>query len=427
MSAPLAVILDGRVIGHLDRSSTNNLRFTYLDDATGTGRTPLSLSMPLAGGSFTGPPVERFLRGLLPESDAALTAIERGHPGTDRLDPLSVLAVIGQDCPGAVQFCRPPDAAAVVARTGALVPQSAGQIEQRIAVMRVDEGASWSMPDEHWSLGGTQPKFALRRIGDDWYEAHGSEPTSHILKPGVHGMKAQSLVEHISMRAAAACGVDVARTEHPSFKSETAIVITRFDRVERDGTLVRLHQEDLCQALGVAQKYQEYGGPGASDIIRLLREQSPTARTARANVDRFVDGLILNTVIAAPDAHARNYAVLLAGHDVRLAPLFDVSTSLPYDPTSRGHTLSMSVDGQYIAELVTREHWSRFAAENDLDAERVVERAQQMADIAPPAMLAALDEVEDWDGSAAMLRERLTAALEVYLPTLHANLTGSRD
>lgn len=414
MTGPLAVLLGGRVAGLLERTRRNVLRFAYDPDATRTGRTPLSLSLPLASQVYTGEPVGRFVRALLPESNGALAAIERQHPGVDRYDPLSLLAAIGQDCPGAVQFCHPDDVDATLTRTGSLEPQSAGQIEQRLAELRIDEDASWTMPGEHWSLGGTQPKFALRRIGDRWFQAQGSQPTSHILKPGVHGLTSQALVEHISMRAAAACGVDVAHTEYLQVKSESAVAITRFDRRADGDVLLRLHQEDLCQALGVGEKYEEYGGPTAADIVRLLRERSATAAAARRNVDRFVDGLVFNTVVAAPDAHARNYAVLLDGEDVRLAPVFDVSTSLPYDAPRRGRVLSMSIGGELDAGRVGREQWQRFADENDLDVERVLDRVRLVAGTAPGAMLDALGEVEDWDGSVAGLRERLEAGVAGY-------------
>lgn len=410
MSGALTVLLAGRVTGTIEWTRRHVLRFTYDGDATRTGRTPLSLSLPLAAQTSSGEPVERFVRALLPESTAALTAIERRHPGVDRHDLLSLLAAVGRDCPGAVQFCHPDDVEATLARTGSLEPQSAGQIEQRLAELRIDEDASWSMPGEHWSLGGTQPKFALRRIGDQWFEAQGSQPTSHILKPGVHGMTTQALVEHISMRAAAACGVDVARTEYLQVKSESAVAVTRFDRRAEGDALVRLHQEDLCQALGVAEKYEEYGGPSAARLIRLLRERSATAAAARRNVDRFVDGLVFNTVVAAPDAHARNYAVLLSGEDVHLAPTFDVSTSLPYDAPARGRVLSMSVGGEFVVERIRHEHWQRFAEENALDLDRILEHARRVAETAPGAMLDALDEVDDWDGSVARLRDRLAGS-----------------
>lgn len=193
--------------------------------------------------------------------------------------------------------------------------------------------AGWVMPGEHWSLGGSQQKFALRRESGGWFEARGAAATSHILKPGVRALRAQALLEHVSMRAAATCGVEVARTDYTEFRSESAIVVTRFDRAPGpSGTLRRAHQEDLCQALGVAEKYEDRGGPTATRIIRLLRDTARTAADATANVDRFVDGLVLDTVIAAPDGHARNYAVLLDGDTVHLAPLYDVASGLAYQP-----------------------------------------------------------------------------------------------
>lgn len=110
-------------------------------------------------------------------------------------------------------------------------------------------------------------------------------------------------------------------TEYRTFRSQNAIVVTRFDRLaHRSGAVERRHQEDMSQALGTDAKYEEYRGPSAADITRLLREASPTSAAARANVSRFLDGLIYNTVIGAPDAHARNYAVLLDGEDVTVAP-----------------------------------------------------------------------------------------------------------
>lgn len=417
----LAVVLEGRVVATVDRSRRGLLRLRYTFDA---GPTPVSLSMPVSGGAYTGEVIERYLRGLLPENSGALTAIVRRHPGTDRNDPMSLLAAIGRDCPGAVQLCRPEDVDETIARVGSLTSLNAADIEMRLAAMRTDENVSWTMPGEHWSLGGTQPKFALRRDGGRWYEAHGAQPTTHIFKPGVHGMADQSLVEHVTTLAAEACGIDVAHTEHPEFGTESAIVVTRFDRVERDGDLVRLHQEDMCQALGLAEKYEEYGGPSAGQIIRVLREWSPTAGAARQNVARFVDGLVFNTVIAAPDAHARNYAVLLDGDGVTVAPLFDLSTSLTYElgPTNRGRVLSMSIAGEWLAENVTRGHWLRFADLWGLDGDAIVVRAQEVLEVAPPVLVRALEDAADWRQTLGTTRQGLSTVLDPYRRTVSENL-----
>lgn len=422
-SNALAVVLEGREVATVDRTRRGLLRLTYSPDA---GPTPVSLSMPPGGGPYTGEVVERYLRALLPENDGALTAIARRYPGTVRTDPISVLAAVGRDCPGAIQLCRPEDVDATIARTGDLIPQSIADIEMRLAAMRTDENVSWTMPGEHWSLGGTQPKFALRRDGDRWYEAHGAQPTTHIVKPGVHGMADQSLVEHVTTRAAEACGVDVAHTEHPEFGTESAIVITRFDRAERNGTLVRLHQEDMCQALGYEEKYEEAGGPSAAQIVELLRQWSMTASAARRNVARFIDGLVFTTVIAAPDAHARNYAVLLDGEHVTLAPLFDLSTSLTYAPApgSRGRVLSMSIADEWLAEDVTREHWLRFADEVQVDGDALVERAKHILETAPPVMADELAAIDDRKRTLGTTRKVLTASLETYRRRVATNLTA---
>src|SRR5690606_30993319 len=102
-----------------------------------------------------------------------------------------------------------------------------------------------------------------------------------------------------------------ARSEVARFEDEVAIVIERYDRVplpdQPSGAtpqLVRVHQEDMCQALSVlpTRKYQNEGGPGPEAIVSLLREHSSAARE---DVRTFVDALTFNWLIAGTDAHAK--------------------------------------------------------------------------------------------------------------------------
>lgn len=108
------------------------------------------------------------------------------------------------------------------------------------------------------------------------------------MKPGVAGYEGQALVEYVSMRTAAKLGLPVAKTEFHMFGAEPAIVIERYDRV-RDGScrVMRIHQEDFCQSLGVMPevKYAEQGGPSTLLIVELLKK---TGGRARDNVYRFV-------------------------------------------------------------------------------------------------------------------------------------------
>lgn len=408
----LAVILGGRHVAELTRTRAGVLRLTYLDDARRVGATPLSLSLPPDSVSHAGAPVTSFLRGLLPENDAALDAIGRRYR-IDTRDELALLSVIGKDCAGAVQFCVADEVEATIGREGSLQECSVGDIEIRLDEMDTDENASWTMPGEHWSLGGTQQKFALRRQHDRWYIAQGAEATTHIIKPGIRKMRAQALDEHASMRAAHIVGVDAAHTEYTSFKSQDAIVVSRFDRAGADGDqIVRLHQEDLCQALGRDEKYESGGGPSALEIIRMLREVSETAGAARRNVERFVDGLIYNTVIGAPDAHARNYAVLLDGDSVNLAPIYDVASGFAYDPPVGGRrVVSMSVGGVSELDGIGRDAWSRFADAAGLDVDRTVERVAELTALVPEAFESALEDIDDYEGHVAALKERLLSGL----------------
>lgn len=410
---PLAVLLEGRHVAELTRTRAGALRLSYLDDAREPGATPLSLSLPTGTSTHSGAPVDRFLRGLLPENPGAMRSIARRHR-VDPEDVLDVLSAIGKDCAGAIQFCRDDEIEDTSQRAGRLEEYRESDIEVRLDEMDTDQDASWTMPGEHWSLGGTQQKLALRHENDRWFVAHGAEATTHIIKPGVRKMTAQALVEHVSMRAACLLGVHVAPTEFVSFKSQDGIVVTRFDRYRTAaGVVERVHQEDLCQAIGNDEKYEEFGGPSALEIIQLLRDASATASEARRNVERFVDGLVYNTVVEAPDAHARNYAVLLRGDAVKLAPLFDVASGLAYDtPPGADRVLSMSVGGTFAPQEIDARRWSNFAATAGLDADTVVGRVAEMRSAAPGAFATALDEIDDVEGHAATLRERLLPELE---------------
>lgn len=409
MTRQLVVLLGGQVVASLERTRAQVVRLTYESDP---GPTPLSLSLPIATRTHAGAVVEQFLWGLLPDNDGVLAGIERRY-GADPRDPMSLLAAVGKDCAGAVQFCRPDEVEPTLARAGTLEPCSDGQIEMRLAELAMDERASWSMPGEHWSLGGTQAKIALRRRRGRWYVAQGAEPTTHILKPGIRSLHHQALLEHLSMRAAALLGLEVSETAYRAFKSESALVVTRFDRAPGPaGTVTRRHQEDLCQALGTTSRYEEFGGPSAVDVVTALRAQSATPAQAAANVRQFVDGLVYNTVIGAPDAHARNYAVLLDGEDVHLAPLFDVATGLAYE-TRGARTASMSIGGVFDLDRIDDDAWRRFAERARLSAEDLLDRVHELAAGVPEAFERALAEVADDEGSGEV-EERLMGPLREH-------------
>jgi serine/threonine-protein kinase HipA len=164
------------------------------------------------------------------------------------------------------------------------------------------------------------------------------------------------------------------------FEKEVAIVVERYDRQVNGNDIVRVHQEDICQAMGIlpTKKYQNEGGPTPADVIELLRSYS-TDRVA--DVDSFIAALAFNWLIAGTDAHAKNYSRLLAnGPHVRLAPLYDMASILPYDAVEMQKIkLAMKIGGQYKLSQIGLREWQKFARESRLDADKVLVELTQMA------------------------------------------------
>lgn len=376
MTKHLSVVLGDEHVADLEQTAGGQHRLHYLPRSTAGTADSISLSMPAGGGTFGHRVVEPFLLGLLPDRQATKEEIAREFSVSWR-NPFALLAHIGLDCAGAVQFTPPDGLPAVLRREGSLQRVSDGEIGARLRSLRKNPGSSWKAPSERWSLAGAQPKFALRRLPDgSWAEALGAEPTSHIVKPGIAELTMQALNEHVCLDAARRIGLRSAATRYLTFDGEEAIVGQRYDRRTIEGRLVRIHQEDLCQATATYpdRKYESDGGPRAAQIARLLGRHG-TRTNRESNQERFVQALAFNYLIGAPDAHAKNYSVLLSGRQVVLAPLYDVASALPYDADERSglRSTAMAIGGERRFGYVREKHWRAFAAEAGLDEAMVLE------------------------------------------------------
>lgn len=387
MAQTLCVRLGGRLAGTVERLRGGTLRFDYLDEYRQLDdAVPLSLSMPLEVRTHPDSVITPWLWGLLPDNEAVLGRWARDFHVSAK-SPFSLLSSpIGEDCAGAVQFVGPDDLDRVQDDVGTVSWLSDDDVEQRLRELKEDStawlGRSFT---GQFSLAGAQSKTALLWREGRWGVPSGATPTTHILKPAVTGFDDHDLNEHLCLDAARRVGMLVARTSIERFGDETAVVIERYDRFERDGKLVRIHQEDLCQALGISpdRKYQNEGGPSATDIVRLLRSAMP-AQAAEEAVWRFVEALIWNWIVAGTDAHAKNYSVLLAARQVRLAPLYDIASALPYPTHEKRLKFAMKLGGHYDV-FTYRNPWPRTAADIGLDEEDLLQRVRRMIAEAPDA------------------------------------------
>lgn len=405
----LVVAMHGEVAGTLTRTRSG-VRFEYRDEyRTDPAATPLSVAMPLTVRAHTDAVVEPWLRGLLPDDDDVIDRWARqfGVRGRAVFDLLA--APIGEDCAGAVQFCAPERVDDVLARPGGVEWLTDAEVAARLRSLRTDR-ASWLGPDftGQWSLAGNQAKTALHFEDGRWGDPRGATPTTHILKPAIAGLDEHDLNEHLCLRAAHAAGLLVARTSVARFEDQSAIVVERYDRRRAGGEVMRVHQEDACQALGVfpADKYESTGGPSAERLVELFRTVMP-ASVAEDAVWRFVDALAWNWIIAGTDAHAKNYSLLLSGDQVRLAPLYDVASALAYPDlyVPKLH-LAMRVGGEYQLGIIAGRHWCRLARSIALDADSVIERVRALAERTPDAFSQAVG-----DAGLGGLGSRLPARL----------------
>lgn len=413
----------GRVLEQTDRGGT--LSFQYdpgwieLEDAF-----PLSVSMPLTEAPYRQRFIKTFLSNLLPENPAVLEAWEKKYH-VSRHNPFGLLKHVGEDVPGAIQFVQ-PDRLADYQNPGPMQIQwlTAAQLAERMTLLRRDAAAFRLVNDQgRMSLAGAQAKTALYFDGKRWGVPSGRMPTSHILKPPIPGFGGIVENEHLCQDIAARCGLAAARSFVLEL-DESVIVVERFDRLPHPDPariLRRVHQEDMCQALQKlpSEKYQESRGPGIETIVRLLRAVS-TAGTE--DVWRFLDANILNYLIGGTDAHAKNYSLLFgANQQVRLAPLYDVSTQLPYQDRIP-QRLAMKVGRFYEIAAIRLADWQNLARHCKLDEAQVVDRVRALAHMLPDQIVAARDRALEQKLHAQPVRE----ASELMLKHIETRLTMLR-
>lgn len=362
----LDVYIAGLRVGSLIQQRTGRLAFSYENAwIEGSVRIPLSLSMPTISQSYVGKPVEAFLWGLLPDNEQTLARWAQRFQVSPR-NPFALLRHVGRDCAGAVQFL--PQDERVQAADDDVELLTEDEIGTRLRDLRKDGAAARRIGDPgQFSLAGAQAKTAFHfdeRSGR-WGIPRGDTPTTHIFKPPMPDLNGHTENEHFCLRLARLMGLDAVSSQVLEFAGEKAIVIQRYDRRHVDGRTIRIHQEDMCQALSVMPtiKYENQGGPG---IVKISNEVLPASMKLVEDRQAFMAANVFNFIIGGTDAHAKNYSMLLGAQgEARMAPLYDISSILPHlgergiQAEMRDIKLAMRIDRTYVLEDVMPRHWER--------------------------------------------------------------------
>lgn len=376
----LKVLLTGKEIGEVTQRANGSYRFEYLPEWQRNPRhIPISRSMPLQQQRHGVRPITNFMWGLLPDNERILDAWAKRFQVSAR-NPFALLAAVGEDCPGAVQLVAPGVELAGRENVKRLTRKELGA---RMLALKNDPGAGRLAEDTgQFSLAGAQAKTALYKIKNSWGVPQGRTPTTHIFKPETGRIRHIASNEHFCLELARRLDLPAAISVVDVLGDVPVIIVERYDRIRRPQGVFRVHQEDMCQALGVnpLRKYQSEGGPTIKHIMALLLD------SANPNVDRdrFIRAQALNYVIAGTDAHARNYSIVYApGGAFRLAPLYDIISDLPYAVDRRESSLAMGIGGHRVLKDIIPRHWEALAADVGFDAGQAIGHVRDIVARAP--------------------------------------------
>lgn len=399
---PLRILLNNRQVGHLRKAPSGAIEFQY--DPVWLNRKQalsISLSLPLREDAYRGAEVTAVFENLLPDSDAIRKRVAE-KVGAEGIDAYSLLTAIGRDCVGALQFIddendhhyAPGDDKNAIEGEAlsdeAIEKLLKGLAQAPLGLTRDDEFRI--------SVAGAQEKTALLKFNGQWLKPHGATPTTHIFKPPIgelpNGIDLSHSVEneYYCLKLAAAFGLPVNNAEIQTFGATNALVIERFDRRwTKEGRLLRLPQEDFCQALSVppTQKYQSDGGPDLVKALDLLNG-SDTPDEDQAIVFK---AQILFWLIGAADGHAKNFSIFLGpGGTYRLTPVYDVLTAQPsFDARQIDHRqfrLAMSVgrNRHYRMHEILGRHFVQTGEAARLPKKLVLDAIEFMAGTADAAL-----------------------------------------
>jgi serine/threonine-protein kinase HipA len=370
--APLNIYLNGRLLGRLRRAPNGAIDFQYDKDWLGWANAiPVSVSLPLREDRYSGAAVLAVFDNLLPDNDDIRRQIAE-RMQAEGADAYNLLTAIGRDCVGALQFLpdgMEPEPAGEIRAQGlsdAEVAKIVGDLARKPLGMGDDR-------DFRISLAGAQEKTALLYWNNNWHRPHGTTATTHIIKPQIgrlpNGIDLSNSVEneHLCLQFVAALNLPVAKSRIIDFAGTRVLAIERFDRQwTRDGRLLRVPQEDCCQALSVPphRKYESDGGPGVRAITELLKGSDTPEFDQRI----FLKAQIVFWLLGATDGHAKNFSLRLAtGGRFRLTPLYDIISVQP--TLTAGHLrqnemkLAMAVgdNRHYVVHTISGRHFLQTA------------------------------------------------------------------
>lgn len=413
----LSIWLDQTPIGWVRHNPASNMfAFDYAASWTSAPhRFAISPRLPLARDPAQSlekhsAEVRQFFENLLPEGEALDHAAQAY--GISKANLVGLMLALGRETAGALRVVM--DVSHADTQPGAaLTPDASRDSDQLRAVTPAELSERIRRRSEQpfsvWdgkvrlSIAGYQDKIAIYERAQEWFLVEGPSLASTVIVKPVPARAALASLpfnEHFCMQLAQRVGVTAADTRVVKVP-EPVLLVGRFDRIERDGRVERIHLIDGCQALGlsVSMKYERPYGDGVD--VRNIRDGVTYAKLfdliAATSVQPAIAKLsllqwaIFQVLIGNTDAHGKNLSFFVDATGLRLAPAYDLVCTAALDDPQLGNTYAMAIGDAFTLEDLSAFEWASFAKAAGLPGALVGRQLKLIAE----RVLAALPDIGD--------------------------------
>lgn len=412
MNSILNVFLNAELVGKLEQNDAGTMSFSYDEKAT----RQISIGMPLSQPYFDNEHCEAFFGNLLPDGDEARKALGKKF-GVSPNNTFSLLNALGAECAGALTILSADKQAPI-------------EEPENIRILSEKELADCirELPQRplfigvngiRLSLSGVQDKAAVI-VTPEGIGIPASGPTTHILKPDLTGTPGVVYCEYLCMQAASRIGLNAAPVSLGKAEDLTYLLVKRFDRQTTDvGKVLRIHQEDFCQALAIPskRKYQNEGGPTLKDCFSLLAK---TAVPAKERIN-LLNLIVFNFLIGNMDAHGKNFSLFHSSKGIRLAPAYDVLCTTAFPDYEKA--LAMTIGDYYEPEEIYAHNWRTFCEDIEFSFPKFKSTSRALYSTLPKVIDSEYRKMqsEGWSHPAC---ERAVALIKANCSELQARLNA---
>jgi serine/threonine-protein kinase HipA len=399
----LLIYREEQLVGEL-YTTDSGINFKYDSNYRGTGAYPLSISLPIQSEAYSQKQALPFFEGLLPEGEQRSELGSILHVSTT--STMSLLKALAGECVGNLMIIDEDTTISSILEVSSYTLLELEELEALLrpqSIERINFVAS-----KRLSLAGAQAKFGLYREGNRWYAPNGLAPTTHIIKPVSLFDPTLFINEFFTMRLAKHCGIEVPDVSIIHIGEYYGYCVERFDRLRINGRVIRLGQEDFCQALAVMPdaKYENDGGPGFAELFTATLRY--TSRPIQ-NVQKLLSLVLFNYLIGNCDAHGKNFSLLHepGNGSLSLAPAYDlISTTFYGDRLLQ--SMAMRIGEHSRIDRITVQDFIRFSEETSISLDAISTEMRSLRDLISNHVDDAVDDVgkeaNEFSSTAEQLR-----------------------